>query len=219
MSVLDCSDVRDAAPEFALGVLDGDARADVVLHLDRCPACRTVVAELAETADAIALLAPEAEPPPGFEQRVLEAVAGAERRRRWRTAKLVAVVAAAAAIVSVVGVRVIDETRGPSTSVAAPALASVPMVGADGQRVGRLDVVDDGTVASLSLTVGYALADGEYRVVLVDGDGARQGLGTVRVVSGSGSWSGSARLGSTAAKLALVDPTGRERCWAELPAS
>lgn len=219
MSALDCTTVRDVAPEFALGVLDGDARADVVLHTETCPACRSAVAELSETADAVCLLAPEAEPPPGFERRVLEALTGVERRRRWRTVKLVAAAAAAAAIVSVVSVRVIDGARGAPPTVAAPAVATVPMVATDGANVGEVDVVDDGTLASLALRVDYRIPDGDYRVVLDPEAGPRQGIGTIAVVNGRGTWAGSARLRDEPTGLALVDGSGREQCRAELPTS
>jgi predicted anti-sigma-YlaC factor YlaD len=214
---LDCGEAREVAPEFALGVLDGDTRSEVVQHLDRCPACRTAVTELAETADAIVLLAPEAEPPVGFERRVMEKITGSERRRRWRTVKLVAAVAAAAAILSVVTVRVIDQSRSDPT-VAAPAATTVAMVGGGGLRVGQVDVVPDGSMSTLSLVVDYALPDGEYRVALDPAGGGRRILGTVTVAGSRGAWSGSASLGGQAAQLALVDVDGRVQCSADLPA-
>jgi predicted anti-sigma-YlaC factor YlaD len=218
MRTLDCADVRDVAPEFAFGVLDGAARAEVVHHLDHCPACRTLVSELAETADSVVLLAPEAEPPPGFERRVVGAIVGGERQRRWRTVKLVAAVAAAAVIVSVVTVRVIDRSRAPADS-AAPVVATVAMIGGGGLRVGQVQMVDDGALASLVLTVDYALGDGGYRVVLDPEGGGRQVLGTIDVTGGRGSWSGSARLGDEPTDLALVDAAGAVQCAATLPVS
>lgn len=216
MSVMGCGDVRDVAPEFALCVLDGEQRSEVLLHLDHCAACQRLVGELSETADSLVLLAPEAEPPAGFERRVLAAMDDSARRRRWRTAKLVAITAAAAVIISVVTVRVVDEARNPSTSVAAPTVGTVQMVGADGQQVGSVDVVADGTLASLNVSVVYALPDDTYRVVLKPEGSTRQGLGTIQVVNNRGTWSGTARV-EGAAKLALVDDAGRTRCSATLP--
>ena len=217
MSALDCVAVREVAPEFALGVLDGDARSDVVLHLDGCATCRTAVAELVETADSIVLLAPEAEPPAGFERRVMAALSGGERRRRWRTVKLVAAVAAAAMIVSVVAVRVIDGGRTPTATSSASAVATVPMIGGGGQQVGLVDVVDGGATTTLTLRVDYALPDGDYGVALDPADGPRRSLGTVTVAGGRGSWTGTARLGDTPTVLALVDDAGRVQCSADLP--
>jgi len=214
---MDCTEVREVTPEFALGVLDGEARAEVVEHLDRCPTCRTAVGELSETADAMVLLAPEAEPPPGFQQRVMEQITGTERRRRWRTVKLVAAVAAAAAILSVVAVRVVDQSRSDPT-VAAPAVTTVPMTGGGGTRVGQVEVSSNASTSTLSLVVDYALPDGEYRVVLDPQTGSRRVLGNITVVGGRGEWSGTTALGGEPAQLALVDTTGHTQCSADLPA-
>src|SRR6185436_4373450 len=111
MYALGCPEVREVAPDFAFGILDGEARADVLLHLDQCPTCQRYVSELSETADALVLLAPEAEPPPGFERRTLDRIVESSRRRRWRMTKVAAVTAAAAVILSVVTVRIVDQNR------------------------------------------------------------------------------------------------------------
>ena len=75
-----CADVRELAPELALGIVGGPERAEALQHASECGPCRALVGELAEAADALMLLAPESEPPPGFEERVL----GALRAPRWR---------------------------------------------------------------------------------------------------------------------------------------
>ena len=216
MSALECTDVREVAAEFAFGLLDGETRADVVLHVDRCPTCRALVTELSETADSVVLLAPEAEPPSGFEQRVVGALLGSRRRERWRTVKLVAAVAAAAVIVSVVAVRVIDGSR--TAEVATPAVATVPMVGDNGARVGQVEVVDNGTFADVALTVDYALPDGAYRVVLAPDATDRQVLGTMTVAGGRGAWQGTTSLDQGPTALELVDAAGDVPCSARLPA-
>jgi len=211
---LDCAEVRELAPEFALGVLDGDARADVVAHIDRCVGCRTLVTELSETADAIVLLAPEAEPPPGFERRVVARLTDGRRRTRWRTTKLVALVAAAAVILSVVTVRVIDSAR---TGDAPAAVATVPMVGAHGTTVGQVDVVHAGRTVSLALSVDYALPDGVYRVALAPRSTPREVLGTMTVRDGKGVWAGTGPVDGQPTDLELVDDAGNVPCSARLP--
>ena len=50
------------------------------MHVNGCARCQALVNELTEAADALPLLAPEIEPPVGFEQRVLSS--GRARRRR-----------------------------------------------------------------------------------------------------------------------------------------
>ena len=95
MSALSCAEVRELAPELALGILSGAERAEVLLHVNGCARCQAYVAELTEAADAIPQLAPEAEPPAGFEGRVLRRLGEGERRTRRRWIAAAAGVAAA----------------------------------------------------------------------------------------------------------------------------
>ncbi len=83
MSVYSCAQLRDVAAELALGVLGGAERAEAIMHVNGCARCQALVNELTEVADALPLLAPEIEPPVGFEQRVLSS--GRARRRRTRS--------------------------------------------------------------------------------------------------------------------------------------
>lgn len=80
MSGASCDEVRAAAAELALGVLDGEERARVLAHARGCAACRAHLDELAVVAREILTAAPVHEPPPGFESRVLEALAPARPR-------------------------------------------------------------------------------------------------------------------------------------------
>ena len=66
-----CEHVREVAPDVALGLLTGEDRAEALDHLEGCEACRAEVASLAVTADEVLLASPEADPPPGFADRVL----------------------------------------------------------------------------------------------------------------------------------------------------
>jgi predicted anti-sigma-YlaC factor YlaD len=219
MHALGCPDVREVAPDFAFGILDGEARADVLLHLDECAACQRHIAELSETADALVLLAPEAEPPPGFERRTLDRIVESSRHRRWRMTKVAAVAAAAAAILSVVTVRIVDESRTPSTNVASPAAAqSVDMIGDGGTKVGTVDVSTTGSAMALDVSVAYGLADGDYHVLLARSGAGKQPVGTMHVTNGYGTWSDTVLATSGPSQLSLQDDQGRTRCSARLPA-
>ena len=72
---MDCTELRDVAPEVALGLLTGEERAAALAHLQRCEACRAEVASLAGTADEVLLAAPRVAPPPGFREAVLARLA------------------------------------------------------------------------------------------------------------------------------------------------
>src|SRR5262249_54274570 len=105
---MSCAELHDEAAELALGILDGERRAEALAHLDGCARCRALVEDLAEVADLVVATAPAIEPPAGFESRVLVAI-GADpvpprvaRRPRTRLAVAAALAAAAALVVAVV---------------------------------------------------------------------------------------------------------------------
>lgn len=71
MAEQDCARLHELAPELALGVLTGDERAEARKHLANCPDCREYVLELTSVGDGLLALVPGAEPPVGFEDRLL----------------------------------------------------------------------------------------------------------------------------------------------------
>ena len=104
-----CEEIRNLAPELALGVADGKERAEVLGHLSTCAECRRFVEQLTDVADELLMLAPTQEPPPGFESRVVDAMGLGRPRRRiprwlspgWLAPRLGPAVAAAAVTAAV----------------------------------------------------------------------------------------------------------------------
>jgi hypothetical protein len=101
-SSTDCATIREALPEVALGIADGEQRALALEHIAHCPDCRRELEQLSSLADDLVALAPEREPPPGFENRVLAQLGVREKtrrpaRRRLRRLAFAAAVPAAAA--------------------------------------------------------------------------------------------------------------------------
>lgn len=68
---MDCADLAEVAPELALEILGGAERAAAIAHLEGCVSCQQLVDTLAADADRLLMLAPIAEPPAGFQDRVL----------------------------------------------------------------------------------------------------------------------------------------------------
>jgi Putative zinc-finger len=105
---MDCDQVKELAPELALGIVAGEERDLALRHLAECPACRGLVSELSSVGEDLLLLAPTQEPPPGFETGVLDALAQQaptprvtplRPRRRWVAAMAVAAAVVAAAAI------------------------------------------------------------------------------------------------------------------------
>jgi hypothetical protein len=99
-----CDETREIAAELALGIADGEERAQALRHLAECAECRRAVEELSAVTDELLTLAPAHQPPAGFESRVLERFAPARPRRRRLRRVLVPVAAAAAAAAVAAGI-------------------------------------------------------------------------------------------------------------------
>ena len=107
-----CADFDEHLAEFALGVTPAEDRAPIVEHVASCRDCERRVFELRRVVDGLMLLAPEQEPPPGFESRVLAALPDATSppRRRPAAARASAGarsrIAVAAAIAACLGIAI-----------------------------------------------------------------------------------------------------------------
>jgi hypothetical protein len=100
---MSCEETRQLVAELALGIADGADRARALRHLAECADCRRELGELSELADELLMLAPEVEPPVGFESRVLALVQAPRRPRRWRRGlALLAPAAVAAALATTI---------------------------------------------------------------------------------------------------------------------
>lgn len=92
----DCEDIQTLSTELALGIASGEDRARVLEHAATCRDCSRTLGQLTAVTDELLLLAPEGEPPSGFEERVLTQIRPREVRRPWRRRLLRPVLAAAA---------------------------------------------------------------------------------------------------------------------------
>ncbi len=172
---LPCAEAQDLAPEYGLGTLAPDQRGRMAAHLLRCPECRAEVEDFGRLGDALLQLIPAAEPPLGFDQRVLVAV---QPRRRVVRARLLAGVAAAAAAAVVTGLLVSGGPDHPH-QIKANLLA-------DGRSVGQ--VYTEGRPPWVWMTVQEAVASGPVTCELVEASGAVVRLGSFDLVRGSGEW-------------------------------
>ena len=77
-----CEVFRDELAELALGTLSGRSRSEALDHVASCQTCAAELERLSIVADQLLQLAPEMEPPLGFELRLAEKLQGAAMARR-----------------------------------------------------------------------------------------------------------------------------------------
>ena len=207
-SEMGCEQVRELAPEVALGISTGEERGAALRHLAGCPACRQLVSELSSVSDDLLLLAPAQDPPPGFQSRVLDAIASPVRRRRLHAAKPGALTrgwrwaAAAAALVLVAALgggsvlavtsddRELAKTyRAVLSEGQGSAFAAAPLQGPRG-RAGTVFGYQ-GQPSWMVVSVQSSIPDtGPLRVEAVTRDGRYLTLGTAVLGGGNRAWGG-----------------------------
>jgi hypothetical protein len=218
----DCVGVHQLLPELAAGAASGPARARVLSHIGGCLACRAELAELSRAADELLLLAPEQEPPTGFETRALAEIAGVRGsswldRLRARVgwiglgaAVLVVVFAlgASAALLRTERDRDLGARYRKTLAVANGQYLHAARIRAPaGGDVGQLFAYQ-GHPSWVFVTVTGAPQGGAYEVRLVTKDGAERHLG--ECVAAAGSCSAGGAIDIRVSSIRLVELTMRE---------
>ena len=195
--------MRDLAAEVALGIADGEERAEALRHLSTCGECRRAVEQLSLVADDLLMLAPVEEPPAGFESRVVEAMGLQKppRRRlprwlspRWLAPRLGPAVATAAVTAAVlVGVyhddhQTADRYRGILDQAGGQYFQADPLQDENGARSG-VAFGYEGSPSWLLVTVKPAHRDDVKTAQLVTKNGRTIPLRSFDL-DRSGSWGG-----------------------------
>ena len=183
MSELTCEQARDLAPEYGLGILDHDERVAMAAHMLSCPECRGEVDDYARLGEDLLDVIPAAEPPPGFDRRVLESlpaqVQQAPRRRRARSRLMVGAGAALAAAAAAAVIVVLTPSSHASPEIKANLVA-------DGHTVGS--IYTEGKPPYLWMAVKHVTDSGTVSCQIVKADGTVVTLGSFDLVDGSGWW-------------------------------
>lgn len=189
MSGNGCESTHEVTAELALGVAAGERRARAVRHLEGCAACRREVAELDDVVDTVMLLAPEREPPVGFESRVVAAVTRRRRGAGWRRVLAYAVAATLAAAATGVGAYVVTEQDRTVAAQFRTALERAGgryfgvefLHGPGGERAGHVFVYRGDP--SWAFAVLPAERAGGFDVEVVTRAGRRLEAGTIEITS------------------------------------
>ena len=201
----DCAEARELFPELAADVAAGDERARALAHLSGCAECRRELARTAEVVDDLLLLAPEREPPPGFEQSVMARISPpASRLRRLR--RLRAPLLWAASVVVVAGIaagavwlgtaddrRLASDYRHTLAVAHGRGLSAAPLLAAGGGETGTVFAYE-GKPAWVYVTFRSTPAPGRYEVRLVTTDGRRLTLRPFTATPDSIAWGSTIRV-------------------------
>jgi anti-sigma factor RsiW len=176
---LDCPDATISLGAYVVGALDHNERADLEVHLARCPMCRDELAELAPLPGLLSRLTVDevlAGPPTlesadadGAMLDRLLATAGRERHRASRTRWL----AAAAAVVVLAGASTgaIVATGGHGTHW------QQTVSGAAGPVHLQVKLVDQANGTKLDMTMSGVARGERCSLVVVGGDGRKETAG------------------------------------------
>ncbi|MBO0693828.1 MAG: zf-HC2 domain-containing protein [Acidimicrobiaceae bacterium] len=234
MSELSCDAVHSLVPELALGLLHGRERAQVLAHIERCPACQHELLLMGDVADRLVELTPPAEPPAGFETGVMTALhkarppapssptTGLRRPLRKKTGgsapgrwlRPAAAGLAAAAVTASVGVGgwVLGHhgaQTSPPAVASAPGKAVVAELLNHQQRVGQVVVTDD-PYPWMWMSVSSSLGDARVTCEISEKNGRWVQLGSFNLTHGSGYWA--APMPETSSPITgarVVDAGGR----------
>jgi Putative zinc-finger len=199
-----CDETRELAPELALGIVDGEERAEALRHLSACADCRRAVEEMTEVADELLMVAPVQEPSAGFESRVVAAMGlgdepSRRKRARWLSPRWLAlrvgpvVATAAVTAAALVGVYHNDHVtaqryRSALDEAHGRAFEAQRLTDEAGGRAG-VAFGYEGAPSWLLVTVDPGHRDSVTRAELTTRDGRTIVLRSLRLDS-QGSWGG-----------------------------
>ncbi len=220
-----CEELRGLASELALGIADGQERAGLLDHVADCADCRNELEQLSILADDLLLLAPEHEPPLGFELRALRALQPRPRAARRRRARLVPALAAALVAAAVTAGTLLlafrddrqlaGQYRATLARAHGSAFTAAQLRTVAGRPAGTVFLYR-GSPSWIMITVEGRYRSRVERAELVSVDGRPISLETFRL--GSGSWGGTLPADpKTLHRLRLLAAGGRIVLTAYLP--
>jgi hypothetical protein len=213
-----CRHMQLSMAELALGVLVGTERAEALQHLDTCADCRAEVERFSAATDAVLQLAPVADPPAGFEVRLLARRAAdqaadaaqvspspvvplARRPRPVRSPWVRGLVGIAAAILLAAGVGIGILVAPSGTIRNAPMRAAT--LSYDGAARGEVAVAP-GHPSFLFMSIEMPRWSGWVRCVVVERGGRHVTVGRVWLDHGRGAWEAPLNMSGASVAGALV---------------
>jgi hypothetical protein len=178
----ECEAMSDDLIEFALGTLSGRSRSLVLDHLETCVACNSELESLADVADNLLWLAPEAEPSLGFESRLIERFRGGDVGNHNVRRQRVAMFAVAAMVAAVLGI-----IHGAAPRPSATLRPVTGPLTADGQVVGEV-TISSGRPSWMIMDVDAGKLTGTVWCQVTLTNGHRETVGEFTISNNYDSW-------------------------------
>jgi len=200
-----CDEFSFQLAELALGILTGRDRAATLSHVESCPRCAHQLEELSRAADAVVQVAPDVEPPVGFEVRLFSRMGIAEvpPRASWRSRRMVPLAVAAAVVALVVGLSLgwaggSHANRNPIGTVVASAVLTD-----HGKGVGHVYLYG-GRSPWMSMTLADSRVAGRVTCAVITDNGVVHTVGSFKASEGYGTWGAPLRVAPSDVRTAEV---------------
>jgi len=184
-----CDATHEDLSEFALGTLSGRSRSRVLDHLASCPNCSSELDSMAAVADTLLYLAPEAEPPLGFETRLAARLQSTTARRGVSRLSSKGVWAVAAAFIALLAFSLgaITTTHSQKVQTSASARPTMARLTANGHALGQV-FISSGDPSWMMMTVDSGSRSGVVWCEVTLTNGRKVTVGEFALARGYGSW-------------------------------
>jgi hypothetical protein len=185
-----CEALENDLAELALGILSGRDRLAVLAHVESCERCSAELERLSLVADSLLGLAPEVEPPVGFELRLAERLWTPSRPHQVVSRRRAGMLAIAAILLAVVGFSLGAVLGPPGMNVRSPSaeanLTSATLT-AHGRVLGEV-MVSSGSPAWMFMSVDAGDWSSKVTCEVTLTGGKVLKIGVFKLAGGYGAW-------------------------------
>lgn len=215
-----CEAIQDELTELALGTLFGRSRSEVLDHVGLCPRCAATLEQLSIVADTLLQLAPEIEPPLGFELRLaerLQASAKVNRPRRFRRASAISAVALILVVLSFgLGTLLSTKSDNNQGQLARINLATANLT-SNGKVLGEA-MISEGAPGWIFVTIDGRAWSGTVTCDVTLAGGTIERIGVFKLSGGYGAWGAPLTAPAGNVRSAqLITPNGTVLASAQFP--
>jgi hypothetical protein len=185
---MSCEGFQEDLTAIALDSLSGRRRSEVLSHVESCQRCAIELEQLSMVADAVLHLAPEEDPPVGFELRLAQRLqAGATQQRSHRFSRAHYLVAAALIVAIGFGVGALVGSHSAKNASQSTANLASATLSSRGRAVGEV-FVSGGKPSWMFMAIDSPSWSGEVTCQLILANGSAETVGSFELSDGYGSW-------------------------------